>query len=54
MPFGDGILERMDKWVACWKKIYLAKGGRVTLTKSKFYFSYVFYVFISTSGWSSK
>ncbi|XP_050281163.1 uncharacterized protein LOC126722032 [Quercus robur] len=28
------ILERMEKKLACWKQLYLSKGGRLTLLKS--------------------
>jgi hypothetical protein len=43
LPFGtpfkykavwDGVIEKMEKWLASWKKIYLSKGGRLTLIKS--------------------
>lgn len=30
----DGVIEKMEKRVASWKKIYLSKGGRLTLIKS--------------------
>jgi hypothetical protein len=30
----DGVLERTEKRLASWKKIYLSKGGRLTLIKS--------------------
>jgi len=30
----DVVLERMEKQLASWKKIYLSKGGRITLIKS--------------------
>ena len=28
------ILERMEKKLSCWKRLYLSKGGRLTLLKS--------------------
>jgi hypothetical protein len=30
----DGVVERMEKRLASWKKIYLSKGGCLTLIKS--------------------
>jgi hypothetical protein len=30
----DGILEKMERRMASWKRMYLSKGGRVTLIKS--------------------
>ena len=30
------ILEKMERKLASWKKLYLSKGGRVTLIKSTF------------------
>jgi len=30
----DPILERMEKKLSGWKRIYLSKGGRLTLLKS--------------------
>lgn len=30
----DGIMEKMERWLASWKMMYLSKGGRVTLIKS--------------------
>jgi len=33
-PFGIGVVEKIEKRLASWKKIYLSKGGRLTLIKS--------------------
>jgi hypothetical protein len=30
----DGVIEKMEKMLASWKKIYLSEGGRLTLIKS--------------------
>ena len=30
----NGVMEQMERRLACWKKLYLSKGGRVTLIKS--------------------
>ena len=30
----DDILEKVDRRLASWKRLYLSKGGRVTLIKS--------------------
>jgi hypothetical protein len=30
----DGVVEKMEKKLASWKKIYMSKGGRLTLIKS--------------------
>jgi hypothetical protein len=30
----DGIVEKIERWLAIWKMMYLSKGGRVTLIKS--------------------
>ena len=30
----DGIVEKFERRLASWKRMYLSKGGRVTLTKS--------------------
>jgi hypothetical protein len=30
----DGVIEKVEKWLASWKRLYLSKGGRVTLIKS--------------------
>jgi hypothetical protein len=32
----DGIVEKMERRLASWKRMYLSKGGRVTLIKSTF------------------
>jgi hypothetical protein len=32
----DGLVEKMEKKLASWKKIYLSKGGRPTLINSTF------------------
>ena len=28
------VLERVEKRLACWKRLYLSKGGKITLIKS--------------------
>jgi hypothetical protein len=33
-PIWDDILEKVDRRLASWKRLYLSKGGRVTLIKS--------------------
>jgi hypothetical protein len=30
----DGVVGKIERWLASWKQIYLSKGGRVTLIKS--------------------
>jgi hypothetical protein len=30
----DGVIEKMERKFASWKKIYLSRGGRLTLIKS--------------------
>jgi hypothetical protein len=30
----DGFIDKIEHWLASWKKLYLSKGGRVTLIKS--------------------
>jgi hypothetical protein len=30
----DGVIEKLGSWLANWKRMYLSKGGRVTLIKS--------------------
>ena len=30
----DGIVEKIESWLASWKMMYLSKGGRVTHIKS--------------------
>jgi len=30
----DGIVEKMKRWLASWKRLYLSKGDKVTLIKS--------------------
>jgi hypothetical protein len=30
----SGVLEKVECWLASWQKLYLSKGGRVTLIKS--------------------
>jgi hypothetical protein len=30
----DGAIKKLEHWLANWKKLYLSKGGRVTLIKS--------------------
>jgi len=30
----DGVIEKVERWLASWKRLYLSKGGRVTLIKS--------------------
>jgi hypothetical protein len=43
----DGVIEKIERWLASWKIMYLSKGGRVTLIKSTLanlptYFMYLF------------
>ena len=33
-PIWDDIMEKVDRRLASWKRLYLSKGGRVTLIKS--------------------
>jgi hypothetical protein len=30
----DGIIEKIERCLAGWKRLYLSKGGRITLIKS--------------------
>jgi hypothetical protein len=30
----NGVIEKVEQWLASWKKLYLSKGGRVTLIHS--------------------
>ncbi|RVW17085.1 LINE-1 reverse transcriptase-like [Vitis vinifera] len=34
LPMWDGVEERLRRRLACWKRQYLSKGGRITLIKS--------------------
>ena len=34
MAMWDGVEERLRKRLACWKRSYLSKGGRITLIRS--------------------
>jgi hypothetical protein len=31
---GDDVVSKIERWLASWQRMYLSKGGRVTLTKS--------------------
>jgi hypothetical protein len=33
-PIWNGVVEKIERWLASWKQMYLSKGGRVTLIKS--------------------
>jgi hypothetical protein len=37
----NGIIEKMERWLPGWKRLYLSKGGRLTLIKKhSFQFAY--------------
>jgi hypothetical protein len=30
----NGVIEKVERWLASWKKLYFSKGGRLTQIKS--------------------
>jgi hypothetical protein len=44
---GMGLLKRFERCLVSWKRMYLSKGGKVTLIKSTLQFTYVFLVSLS-------
>jgi hypothetical protein len=54
----DGIVEKMKRWLASWKRLYLSKAGKVTLIKSILsnlpkYLS-LFPIPVSVANWTEK
>jgi hypothetical protein len=55
----DSIIEKMERTLAGWKRLYLSKGGRVTLIKSTLpnlptYFLSLFPIPVSVANWLEK
>jgi hypothetical protein len=46
----NGILERMERSLASWKRLYLSKGGRLTFIKSTLSNLPTFIIIVSSSG----
>jgi hypothetical protein len=42
----NGIVEKMERRLAGWKRLYLSKGARLTL-KTKHYFQFAYLLFVS-------
>jgi hypothetical protein len=49
-----GIVEKIERRLVSWKKMYLSKGGRVTLIKSTLQLTFILLVSLPHSCWCGK